>query len=81
MTVGKGGLIGGGTGEGGGGWGREAWASGSGHRLSNFFKLGPALLVDWSTGLKDRPDWGLRPNFAPRPVRDPYLIVYNMFRV
>ena len=28
-------------GGGGEGWGREAWARGPGHRLSNFFKPGP----------------------------------------
>ena len=53
-------------------------ARGLGHGPSNFFKPGPALPVDWSTGLKDGPDSSLRPNFSEpggpaRPVGDPYV--------
>ena len=55
------------------GWGREL---GPGHGPSNFFKPGLARPVDRSTGLKDGPDSGLRPNFfgsgGPAwPVEDP----------
>ena len=47
-----------------------------GHGPSNFFRPSPARPVDRSTGLKDEPDSGLRPNFSEPgglawPVGDP----------
>ena len=44
-------------------------ARGLGHGPSNFFKPGPTWPVDRSTGLKDGPDSGLRPNFFGSPAR------------
>ena len=63
----------------GGEWaGEERGARGLGHGPSNFFKPGQARPVDRSTGLKDGPNSGLRPNFSGPggpawPVGDPYF--------
>ena len=72
------GKRGGGGGGGGGGGCAVGLTSGLGHGPSNFFKSGPARPVDWSTGIKDGPDSGLRPNFSgpggpAQPVGDPYV--------
>ena len=83
MTVGKGGRIGGeGRGNRGGGWNWEGEGRlgpvGRAIGFQIFFKPGPIQPVDWSTGLKDGPDSGLRPNFfgpdgpaRPGPLETP----------